>query len=82
MRPGLRKLHPHDRPWTRAATHPGASRFTPAALARRLSRIATRALFSAFGYALLTDAAPKPPERTDYLYVEFGREAVPGSGLH
>ncbi len=47
----------------------------------RLAHPDTR-FFSAFGYALLTDAAPKPPERTDYLYVEFGREAVPSSGLH
>ena len=47
----------------------------------RLAHPDTR-FFSAFGYALLTDAAPKPPERTDYLYVEFGREAVASSGLH
>lgn len=30
--------------------------------------------FSAFGYAVLNDASATPPEKTDFLYVEFGRE--------
>jgi len=46
----------------------------------RLAHPDTR-FFSAFGYAVHNDATLAPPERTDYLYVEFGREAVPASGL-
>jgi hypothetical protein len=39
--------------------------------------------FSAFGYAVLTDSSTVPAtERDDYLYVEFGREAIPASPLH
>ena len=30
--------------------------------------------FSAFGYAVLNDASATPPEKADFLYVEFGRE--------
>jgi hypothetical protein len=33
--------------------------------------------FSAFGYAVLKDAAATPPEKMDFLYVEFGREPLP-----
>jgi len=29
--------------------------------------------FSAFGYAVLKDSTATPPEKFDYLYVEFGR---------
>jgi hypothetical protein len=47
----------------------------------RLAHPDTR-FFSAFGYAVRQDATLAPPERVDYLYVEFGREAVPSSGLH
>ena len=36
--------------------------------------------FSAFGYAIEKDATVAPPEKADYLYVEFGREAVPSPG--
>jgi len=36
--------------------------------------------FSAFGYAIEKDATAAPPEKADYLYVEFGREAVPSPG--
>ena len=32
--------------------------------------------FSAFGYAVLKDASATPPEKADYLYVEFGREIL------
>jgi hypothetical protein len=46
----------------------------------RLAHPDTR-FFSAFGYAVRQDATLAPPERVDYLYVEFGREAVPSSGL-
>jgi hypothetical protein len=39
--------------------------------------------FSAFGYAVVTDSSTVPAsERDDYLYVEFGREAIPASPLH
>jgi hypothetical protein len=39
--------------------------------------------FSAFGYAVLSDTSTVPAtERDDYLYVEFGREAIPASPLH
>ena len=39
--------------------------------------------FSAFGYAVLKDSSTVPPtEKDDYLYVEFGREAIPASPLH
>jgi hypothetical protein len=38
--------------------------------------------FSAFGYAMRKDATATPPEKADYLYVEFGREVVPPSPLH
>ena len=41
----------------------------------RLAHPDTR-FFSAFGYAVRKDAASTPPEKTDYLYVEFGREAL------
>jgi hypothetical protein len=47
----------------------------------RLAHPDTR-FFSAFGYAVRKDATLAPPERVDYLYVEFGREAVPASPLH
>lgn len=30
--------------------------------------------FSAFGYAVLDDAGETPPEKAEFLYVEFGRE--------
>jgi hypothetical protein len=43
----------------------------------------TRRFFSAFGYAVLKDAAATPPEKMDFLYVEFGREPLPPApGLH
>lgn len=38
--------------------------------------------FSAFGYAIRKDSTIAPPERPDYFYVEFGREAVAPSPLH
>jgi hypothetical protein len=39
--------------------------------------------FSAFGYAVLKDATATPPEKMDFLYVEFGREPLPPApGLH
>jgi hypothetical protein len=41
----------------------------------RLAHPDTR-FFSAFGYAVRTDGTITPPERPDYLYVEFGREAI------
>lgn len=41
----------------------------------RLAHPDTR-FFSAFGYAVLNDSTLAPPERADYLYVEFGREAI------
>jgi hypothetical protein len=47
----------------------------------RLAHPDTR-FFSAFGYAVLKDATAAPPEKADYLYVEFGREAIAPSGLH
>lgn len=47
----------------------------------RLAHPDTR-FFSAFGYAILKDSSTAPPEKADYLYVEFGREAVAPSPLH
>jgi hypothetical protein len=41
----------------------------------RLAHPDTR-FFSAFGYAVRDDSTVAPPERADYLYVEFGREAI------
>lgn len=41
----------------------------------RLAHPDTR-FFSAFGYAVRNDSTVAPPERADYLYVEFGREAI------
>jgi hypothetical protein len=41
----------------------------------RLAHPDTR-FFSAFGYAVLKDSTSAPPEKADYFYVEFGREAV------
>lgn len=41
----------------------------------RLAHPDTR-FFSAFGYAVRNDSTLTPPERADYLYVEFGREAI------
>jgi len=39
----------------------------------RLAHPDTR-FFSAFGYAVLKDSTATPPEKFDYLYVEFGRD--------
>jgi hypothetical protein len=47
----------------------------------RLAHPDTR-FYSAFGYAMRKDATATPPEKADYLYVEFGREVVPPSPLH
>ncbi|RZT19230.1 hypothetical protein EV589_3494 [Mycobacterium sp. BK558] len=47
----------------------------------RLAHPDTR-FFSAFGYAVKKDSTAAPPEKADYLYVEFGREAIPASPLH
>jgi hypothetical protein len=47
----------------------------------RLAHQDTR-FFSAFGYAVRNDSTFTPPERADYLYVEFGREAIAPSPLH
>jgi hypothetical protein len=41
----------------------------------RLAHPDTR-FFSAFGYVVRNDSTLTPPERADYLYVEFGREAI------
>jgi hypothetical protein len=41
----------------------------------RLAHPDTR-YFGAFGYAVLKDSSGTPPEKTDYLYVEFGREIL------
>lgn len=42
----------------------------------RLAHPDTR-FFSAFGYAVRTDTSTTPAtEKPDYLYVEFGREAI------
>jgi hypothetical protein len=41
----------------------------------RLAHPDTR-FFSAFGYAVRNDSTVAPPERADYLYVEFGRESI------
>jgi hypothetical protein len=46
----------------------------------RLAHPDTR-FFSAFGYAVRNDSTVAPPERADYLYVEFGREAIAPSPL-
>lgn len=46
----------------------------------RLAHPDTR-FFSAFGYAVANDTSTPPQEKDDYLYVEFGREAVPPSPL-
>jgi hypothetical protein len=46
----------------------------------RLAHPDTR-FFSAFGYAVRNDGTVAPPERADYLYVEFGREAIAPSPL-
>ncbi|KQV69479.1 hypothetical protein ASC64_06425 [Nocardioides sp. Root122] len=45
----------------------------------RLAHPDTR-FFSGFGYAVKNDTPAG--ERADYLYVEFGREAIPSSALH
>ncbi len=37
--------------------------------------------FSAFGYSVLKDSTATPPEKFDYLYVEFGRNAVAPSPI-
>jgi len=47
----------------------------------RLAQPDTR-FFSAFGYAVTNDSSTPPNEQDDYLYVEFGREAVPPSPIH
>jgi hypothetical protein len=47
----------------------------------RLAHPDTR-FFSAFGYAVVNDSSTPPQEKDEYLYVEFGREAVPPSPLH
>lgn len=48
----------------------------------RLAHPDTR-FFSAFGYAVGSDTTiTPPPEKDDYLYVEFGREAIAPSPLH
>jgi hypothetical protein len=47
----------------------------------RLAHPDTR-FFSGFGYAVHTTATTPPGEAANYLYVEFGREAVPSPGLH
>ena len=41
----------------------------------RLARPDTR-FFSAFGYAVLKDSTATPPEKFDFLYVEFGRDKL------
>jgi hypothetical protein len=41
----------------------------------RLAHPDTR-FYSAFGYAVKKDATSTPPEKADYLYVEFGREKL------
>ncbi len=41
----------------------------------RLAHPDTR-FFSAFGYAVLKGTPPAAAETADYLYVEFGREAI------
>lgn len=41
----------------------------------RLAQPDTR-FFSAFGYAVRKDSTSTPPEKADYLYVEFGREKL------
>ncbi len=41
----------------------------------RLAQPDTR-FFSAFGYAVIKGTAPAPAEKADYLYVEFGRNAI------
>lgn len=46
----------------------------------RLAHPDTR-FFSAFGYAVRNDSTLTPPERADYLYVEFGREAIAPSSV-
>lgn len=46
----------------------------------RLAHPDTR-FFSAFGYAVVSDASTPPQEKDDYIYVEFGREAVAPSPL-
>jgi hypothetical protein len=41
----------------------------------RLAQPDTR-FFSAFGYAVRKDSTATPPEKADYLYVEFGRDKL------
>ena len=48
----------------------------------RLAQPDTR-YFSAFGYAVRKNPGATPPDKFDFLYVEFGREPAPPSpGLH
>lgn len=64
----------------RTSTHASPTRFGDY-LHVRLAHPDTR-FFSAFGYAVVNDDSTPPKEKDDYLYVEFGREAVPPSPLH
>lgn len=47
----------------------------------RLAHPDTR-FFSGFGYAVHNTASTPPGESANYLYVEFGREAIASPGLH